>query len=173
MLKDVSVEISDGIKDFVEAIIATANEGSRLELRMKDVPIPRGTIHGDLIMKGIAFAPRTLSIEIREKPPIEIFPKVLYFGSKSEGYVSATSIVKLRNVEIEKPQDDLRVACSLPDGKSAVSTLTKLSRGIYRLSGEIPKTIAKEYGNDTVELSVAFKTSNLDEVLIGKARFTW
>ena len=38
---------------------------------------------------------------------------------------------------------------------------------------QIVKSLAKKYSANTAELSLAFKTERLDEVLIGNSRFTW
>lgn len=95
------------------------------------------------------------------------------FGSRSEDSMSATAIVRIRNPEVENPDDDLRVLCTLPEGQRIDSTLSKLSSGIYRITIEIPKSISKKYSADSIELCMAFKTTRLDEVLRGNARFTW
>ena len=76
-------------------------------------------------------------------------------------------------LRIYVPGDDLRVSCTLPDGERIDSTLSKLSAGTYRITIEIPKSISKKYIANSTELSLAFKTTRLDEVLSGKARFTW
>lgn len=173
LLGDVTIEKSDGIKDLIDASLSFTKAGATLQLQRKQVRFSPRQIFGEVTLKGSSFTPRTLGIVIRERRPIEFFPNVLVFGSKSEDAISATAIVKLRKPELENPQDDLSVLCSLPDGERVSSTLSKLSTGIYRLNIEIPKSLAKKYSANIAELSLAFKTSRLDEVLIGNSRFTW
>ena len=173
LLGNATVEKSDVIKDLIDANISITNSVATLELQRKQVRFPPGQIFGEVTLKGSSFTPRTLGIVIRERRPIEFFPNVLVFGSNSEDAISATAIVKLRTQELVNPQDELSVICSLPDGERLSSSLSKLSIGIYRLNIEIPKSLAKKYSANTAELSLAFKTERLEEVLIGNSRFTW
>lgn len=173
LLLDAVVEKSDAIKDLFDAKISIIGEGATLELQGKPVRLPRGPISGEVTLKGSAFNSRTLGVRVREKRPIEFFPNVLVFGSRSEDSMSATAIVRIRNPEVENPDDNLRVLCTLPEGQRIDSTLSKLSTGIYRITIEIPKSISKKYSADSIELCMAFKTTRLDQVLFGNARFTW
>ena len=154
-------------------MITIVKDRAYLDLSMLRRPSSTRKLVGEVFLTGPSFSKCRLELTIREKPPVELCPNYLVFGSTNNAAVSATAIVRVNATKPGNEVDSISVTCTLPSGKLLESSISKLSNGIFRIELEIQKSEATEFRSSGVDIAMRFKSSTLDELVIGNSRFVW
>ena len=174
LLSDASISVSEELFGKVSAQLVRNDKSPQLELRFKAIKMTEDNQTGVVSLHGTAFANAELKVTLRRRKPIQVLPGTLVFGSKNDAMFSSSAIVKVRSGEPSIDMD-LVVECYLPNRQPIKSSLSQLSRGIYRIEIEVPKSFAEEFRKSNPLISMQFqsptaeKSLDLDVV----SRFLW